>query len=157
MIYKPFRGLPVENADGQTLLTYATTVTPADCDDSVRLAPIQLQRRIDKVCDVRVTIVDDHLSAVVPRQNGTAPLDWRVDHNALDWSPIDVPADVRTGLGALCAALGLRFAACDFSVDHDGRWWFLEANPAGQWAWQHPLLDQLTSAIADALTGKASP
>ncbi|MGH3806966.1 MAG: hypothetical protein ACRDRU_10105 [Pseudonocardiaceae bacterium] len=27
------------------------------------------------------------------------------------------------------------FGAFDFSVTPDGRWWFLECNPAGQWGW----------------------
>ncbi|MGH3829465.1 MAG: hypothetical protein ACRDRS_03280 [Pseudonocardiaceae bacterium] len=53
--------------------------------------------------------------------------------------------------------LGLRFAACDFSVDHSGVWWHLEVNPAGQWAWDHPRRDAIASAIADALTGETTP
>jgi D-alanine-D-alanine ligase-like ATP-grasp enzyme len=46
----------------------------------------------------------------------------------------------------------LRYAACDFSVDHDGRWYFLDLNPAGQWAWDSPVGDDIAEALADALT-----
>lgn len=49
------------------------------------------------------------------------------------------------------------FVACDFSVDHSGVWWHLEVNPAGQWAWDHPLREGIASAIADALTGEKTP
>ncbi|GAA0516276.1 hypothetical protein GCM10011581_46150 [Saccharopolyspora subtropica] len=117
------------------------------------MAPILLQHRIDKAFDARVTRVDGRVFAVAPRtESGAAQLDWRVDHAANTWQAVEIPAEVRARLVVLLDRLDLRFAACDFSVDHDGRWWFLEANPAGQWAWDHPLRDQITTALADALT-----
>ncbi len=153
VLYKAFRGEPVL-IDGRTHLTYATPVTAEQCrSEAVRLAPIMLQSRIDKACDARVTCVDGHLFAITPRgPGGTIPLDWRVDHNAITWEPINVPGPVRAALLDFLDRLGLRFAACDLCVDHAGKWWLIEANPAGQWAWDHPLRDAIASAIADALT-----
>lgn len=158
VLYKAFRGNPVR-IDGRTHLTYATSVTAEQCrSETVRAAPIMLQSRIDKACDVRVTCVDGHLFAVTPRGPGGAiPLDWRVDHTAITWEPIDVPDHVRAGLLDFLDRLSLRFAACDLCVDHDGVWWLIEANPAGQWAWDHPLRDAIASAIADALTQETAP
>lgn len=116
-----------------------------------------LQTRIDKRCDVRITVVDERLFAITPRQvDGTIPLDWRIDHNALRWDVIDVPVDVRARLLALLRRMGLRFAAIDLCIDHRDEWWFIEANPAGQWAWDHPLRDAIAAAIADALTRRAT-
>lgn len=156
VLYKAFRGEPVR-INGRTNLTYATPVTAQQCrSEAVRLAPTMLQSRIDKACDARVTVIDGHLFAITPRgADGVIPLDWRVDHNALDWQPIEIPHSVRICMLDFCHRMGLRFAACDFCVDHAGVWWFLESNPAGQWAWEHPLLRPLANAIADALTGKA--
>ncbi len=157
VLYKAFRGEPVL-IDGRTHLTYATPVTAEQCrSDTVRMAPIMLQTRIDKACDARVTCVDRHLFAITPRGPGnTTPLDWRVDHHAITGEPIEVPGQVRAALLDFVARLGLRFAACDLCVDHAGVWWLIEANPAGQWAWDHPLRDAIASAIADALTQEST-
>jgi hypothetical protein len=155
VLYKAFRGGPV-HLDGHTNFTYATAVTARQCaSESVALAPVMLQARIDKAFDARVTVIDDRMFAITPRAGDTVPLDWRVDHNALDWRPVEVPDTVRAGMTDFCLRMGLRFAACDFSVDHHGTWWFLEANAVGQWAWNHPLLATLTEAMVEALTGKA--
>jgi hypothetical protein len=157
VLYKAFRGEPVR-IEGRTHLTYATPVTAEQCrSEAVRLAPIMLQTRIDKACDARVTCVDRRLFAITPRgPGGTIPLDWRVDHHAITWEPIEVPGSVRAALLDFLDRLGLRFAACDLCVDHAGTWWLIEANPAGQWAWDHPLLDAIASAMADALTQEST-
>lgn len=153
VLYKAFRGRPVR-IGGRTHLTYATPVTAEQCrSQTVRMAPIMLQSRIDKVCDVRVTCVDGALFAVIPRgPDGIIPLDWRVDQAGLTWEPIEFPDQIRVGLLDFLHRLGLRFAACDFCVDRAGTWWLIEANPAGQWAWDHPLRDAIAVALADALT-----
>lgn len=158
VLYKAFRGKPVR-IDGRTHLTYATPVTAEQCrSEAVRAAPIMLQSHIDKACDARVTCIDGSLFAITPRgPAGTIPLDWRVDHAAITWEPIKVPDLVRAGLLDFLDRLGLRFAACDLCIGHSGTWWLIEANPAGQWAWDHPLRDAIASAIADALTKETTP
>lgn len=158
VLYKAFRGEPVR-IDGKTHLVYATPVDAEQCrSEAVRMAPVMLQTRIDKAFDARVTCVDGHVFAVSPRDTaGAVPLDWRIDHNANKWQSVDIPNHVRAGLLDLLDRLGLRFAACDFSVDHSGVWWHLEVNAGGQWAWNHPLRDAIASAIADALTRERMP
>ncbi|MFN2496491.1 MAG: hypothetical protein ABR608_11380 [Pseudonocardiaceae bacterium] len=158
VLYKAFRGEPVRIA-GKTHLTYATPVTATQCrSEAIRMAPVMLQTRIDKAFDARVTCVDRNLFAISPRSaDGAIPLDWRVDHAALTWEQVDVPDQVGVRLLDFLARLGLRFAACDLCVDHSGVWWLIEANPAGQWAWDHPLRDAIASAIANALSQEASP
>ena len=62
---------------------------------------------------------------------------------------------MRSRVAALLDSFALRFAALDFVVDPDGRWWFLECNPNGQWAWIEDETNMpITSAIADALEGR---
>jgi D-alanine-D-alanine ligase-like ATP-grasp enzyme len=53
---------------------------------------------------------------------------------------------------AYLRAFGLIFGAFDFSVTPDGRWWFLECNPAGQWGW---LTEETGLPIADELVRAA--
>ena len=156
VLYKAFRGGPVRH-DDRTVLTYATPVTADLIDDSVRLAPITLQQRIDKVRDARVTYVDGRTFAVSPTRAGAPPLDWRDDHDANTWTQVEVPDTVREGLRRLCEELGLRFCAADFSLDHHRRWHHLDLNPVGQWAWNHPLRDAIADALTDALTRKNPP
>lgn len=158
VLYKAFRAEPV-CLGGKTHLVYATPVDAQQCrSESIRAAPVMLQTQIDKAFDARVTCVDGHVFAVTPRGvGGVVPLDWRVDHAGNQWQVVTVPDQVRVALLELLDRLGLRFAACDFSVDHSGVWWHLEVNPAGQWAWDHPLRDTIASAIADALTGETTP
>jgi len=48
--------------------------------------------------------------------------------------------------------LGLRFAAIDLVLDQTGEYWFLEANPNGQWAWIESRTGlPISSAIVDEL------
>ena len=54
---------------------------------------------------------------------------------------------------ALVHELGLRFAAIDLLADVDGRHWFLELNPNGEWGWlQQQAGLPLADALADELT-----
>ncbi len=48
---------------------------------------------------------------------------------------IDLPPEGQSKIRALMAHYGLRFAAIDMAVDTEGKWFFLEVNPNGQWAW----------------------
>lgn len=104
--------------------------------DSVELCPTFLQVEIKKVCDVRVTVVGDRLSAVrILSPQGI--LDWRehIYSGALAYDTIVVDSGVRSGILQLMASLGIEFGALDFAIDTNGSWWFLEVNPAGQWEW----------------------
>ncbi|MHA6783204.1 methyltransferase domain-containing protein [Pseudonocardia saturnea] len=61
-------------------------------------------------------------------------VDWRSRYDDLRYETCDLPADVATGVAQYLKRFGLRYAAFDFSVTPDGAWWFLEANPSGQWS-----------------------
>lgn len=123
VLYKAFRGKPVRIA-GRTRLTYATPVSAEQCrSETIRMAPAMLQARIDKGGSHRAELGTDR-----------------------------GPDPVRARLLDFMARLELRFAACDLCVDHAGVWWLIEANPVGQWAWDHPLRDEIASALADALS-----
>jgi hypothetical protein len=83
-----------------------------------------------------------------------AEVDWRARYDELRYEVCETPGEVRCGVRAYLREFKLVFGAFDFSVTPDGRWWFLECNPAGQWGW---IAEQtglpIAEAIADELVG----
>jgi hypothetical protein len=67
---------------------------------------------------------------------------------SLRYEVCGTPDEVRCGVVAYLRAFGLIFGAFDFSVTPEGRWWFLECNPAGQWGW---LTEETGLPIAEAI------
>lgn len=93
--------------------------------------PVVLQERVDKVFDARVTVVGDILFAAsvhVPK----GVTDWRIMQEQAEYRRIEVPRETAQAVRAYLRLMGLAYGAFDFAVDHDGRWWFLECNPNGQ-------------------------
>lgn len=121
--------------------------------DTVRPTPVLLQRRVDKVADVRVTAVGHQLFPVRITTPPGAPLDFRLTDPAVcRYEVLGLAADVTAGLRAYLDHWGLRFGAFDLAEDADGRLWFLECNPAGQWGWlERPTGLDITSALLDLL------
>lgn len=126
--------------------------------DAVRPTPVLLQRRIDKVADLRVTAVGRTLFAVRIVTPDGAPLDFRQSKpDDCRFEVIDLPDPVERGLLAYLETFGLRFGAFDFAEDRDGTMWFLECNPAGQWGWLEPFTGlDMTGALVDLLLNPAS-
>jgi glutathione synthase/RimK-type ligase-like ATP-grasp enzyme len=70
---------------------------------------------------------------------------------------MELPVDVASACISVTRDLGLRFAAIDLIEDPDGRFWFLEANPNGQWAWiEQRTGAPVSAAIVDALCAGSS-
>jgi ATP-grasp ribosomal peptide maturase len=154
---KPFGNGGFSDAEGYRI-AYARRVTATDVqDESIRLTAHQLQEWIDLDYAVRLVTVDAHsfAAAILPGSE-KARIDWRSDYNSLAYKRIDPPPTVHDGIQLLHSELGLRSSASDFLVDRDGSWWFLETNPNGQWAWIDHLTDDISSAIATALSEGAS-
>jgi glutathione synthase/RimK-type ligase-like ATP-grasp enzyme len=151
-VYKPFRG-SVRSADG-TRFIYTSPITAAEIDDSVAHTAHQFQEWIDKDHEVRLTVVGDrYFAARLTGRSADARVDWRSDYDSVDYAVTEVPDGVRAAVAAMLADLGLRFAAMDFVVRPDGRWYFLDLNPNGQWGWiEHHTGLPICAAIADALT-----
>jgi ATP-grasp ribosomal peptide maturase len=152
-VYKPFTPADITAGDEHRVV-FTTPVTVADLDESVRLTAHLIQAWVDKSYEVRLTVVDDtYLAVRIDAGSAAASVDWRADQDALRYTPIEVPGAVRGGVRALMARLGLRFGTFDFAASPDDRWWFLEVNPNGQWAWIEDATGlPIAAAIADALT-----
>lgn len=153
VIYKPMSP-GVLSEQGTMRVINATLVTSECIDDTaVGHTAHTFQQWIDKAFDARVTVIGDRFFGVaIHAANEPARIDWRADYDALNYSTVEVPADVQAGVSRYLSRFGLLFAAFDFSVAQDGTWWFLEANPNGLWAWLEKIVGiPVAAAIAEYL------
>jgi glutathione synthase/RimK-type ligase-like ATP-grasp enzyme len=137
-------------------LTLSTCEVPRDADFSgVAACPTCLQEKVDKVADVRLTVVGDTMFPCFISTRGNT-LDWRfLPTMECTWEIKDIPDEVRKAALRYMAAAGLVYAAFDFAIDADGRYWFLEANANGQFGFVELTTDApIAQTIADWL---ASP
>lgn len=155
-IGKPLRHALVERGDaGEVLFTARLDpLRPMD-EEAVSLAPVIYQREVRKAYDVRATVVGDHVfaTAIHSQVHGETEVDWRSGTRLdLRHETIELPVEIVDKCLGLTKALDLRYGAIDLIADREGRHWFLEINPNGQWAWiEHRTSLPLASAIVDEL------
>ncbi|HET9253826.1 MAG TPA: ATP-grasp ribosomal peptide maturase [Pseudonocardiaceae bacterium] len=111
----------------------------------------------NKEFEVRATVVGKRVfAAAIHAGSETARIDFRADYSSLDYSAIEPPPPVRTGMLAFMRAFDLSFGAFDFAVTTDGEWIMFECNTFGQYGWLEDALDlPITSALADLLESGA--
>ncbi|MGW6304355.1 ATP-grasp ribosomal peptide maturase [Streptomyces niveus] len=149
-VYKPVRNTDHLGGDSRARTVWVEEVDPSDINKGVASTVHLFQQCVDKVADVRLTVVGNLLFAV--RIDGAPCLDWRRNYDALSYTLIETPSKVADAVRAYLAAFGLVFGAFDFGLDHHGRWWMYECNPNGQWAWfPDPITEQIAVALADQL------
>ncbi|MDG9722544.1 ATP-grasp ribosomal peptide maturase [Streptomyces sp. DH41] len=151
-IYKPLAA-PLYRIDGVSSVVKVAEVTADDIDETVAGTAHLFQQRVDKTADVRVTVIGEHVFAV---RIGSDLLDWRTDYSRLTYSVVPLPHGIAESLHAYLSHFGLVFGAFDFAIDREGRWWFLECNPSGQWYWlEHETGLPMLAAMADLLERKS--
>lgn len=156
IVGKPLRHSLVERGETSEVL-FTTRLAPLRPMDrqAVGLAPVIYQREVSKVFDVRVTVIGDKVfaAAIHSQDHDETEVDWRSGtRHDLRHEAIELPPNVAAQCLALTAALGLRYGAIDLVADPDGRHWFLEINPNGQWAWIERRTGlPLAEAIVDTL------
>lgn len=153
--------LPEPGEPPQVMMTTPVSAdTLAEMDPAeLRLCPATFQEHLDKRAEYRVTIVGERLFvAALPSLEGTrAETDWRRDGRGVlhRWRPAALPEAVQAGLLRLMDRLQLDYGAADVVETTDGRFVFLEVNPAGEYLWLEPLLgDAVSEALADLLSGQ---
>jgi hypothetical protein len=162
LITKSLSAFTVRDDRGEQLM-YTSAVGPADLDDlyGLRLCPMAFQEQVAKQLEVRATIVGRRVfAAAVDSSTERGRVDWRRDGEQLDerWQPHALPGPVADRLLALVAAFGLSYSAADLIVAPDGRYVFLESNPAGEWLWLEHLLGLgIPDALAAELLSDAPP
>lgn len=136
----------------------ARIVTPEEIEAdaaSVRQAVHYFQELVDKSYDIRLTVVGER--SFPCKISTTQGVDWRVvPEEGLSFEATSISLPMATKVNKLMSELGLEYAALDFSVDTSGTWWFLEANPAGQFGFIQAATGMIISrALADHLTQAA--
>lgn len=115
-------------------------------ESAVAASPNFVQQKINKKREVRTTFVCGEISSILytPKTafhfDPAKRADWRVmykfaDLGFVDSEMIDLPETIECGVRLYCEAMGLNIACFDFAVDAEERYYFLEANPDGQWTW----------------------
>jgi glutathione synthase/RimK-type ligase-like ATP-grasp enzyme len=120
--------------------------------DSVRYAPVIFQEYVNGV-DLRITVVGDRLySAEIDARQTSYPFDMRMVIGEADVRPIDLPLAVQDSILRLMSKLGLVYGAIDMRRTADGKFMFLEVNPAGQWLFVEQRTGlPISQAMADLL------
>ena len=125
--------------------------------DAIAVSPGIYQRYIDKVCDVRVTVIGRHWFALSLRSAAHgAYVDWRSHGSDADLvaEPITLPDALAGKLRALMDDLGLVFGCIDLVMDRQGQFHFLEVNQAGQFLFveelcpDYPVLKAMVALLA---------
>ncbi|MER6525352.1 ATP-grasp ribosomal peptide maturase [Streptomyces sp. NPDC001508] len=148
VIYKPLWN-PAYLIDGVSSVVKVAEVTPEDIDDRVAGTAHLFQQLVPKTADVRVTVIGSRVFCV---RIDSDLLDWRTDYSRLSYTPVEPPPGIEQALHRYLDHFGLVFGAFDFCVGEDGRWWFLECNPSGQWYWLEPETGlPMCSALVDLL------
>lgn len=123
--------------------------------DAIAMAPFIVQTEIRKQYDVRVTVVGSQVfaTAIRSQEHEETKVDWRQGSRPdLKHERIELPREVEEQCAALMKRLNLRYGAIDFICDQQGKFWFLEINPNGQWAWIENLTGYpIAAAIVDQL------
>jgi glutathione synthase/RimK-type ligase-like ATP-grasp enzyme len=120
--------------------------------DAIAHAPVIFQKHVPAVADLRVTAVGGRFfAAATDVRNAEYPQDVRMNLGA-KYAAHDLPPEVRAKLSALMDRLGLVYGAIDLRLTPEGRYVFLEINPAGQFLYIERATGQpIAAALADVL------
>jgi ATP-grasp ribosomal peptide maturase len=143
--------------DRKHKITYTTPIDSRTIDAQQFAATAHLiQEWIPKAREARVTVVGSRVLAIaIEADSSRAYTDWRSDYNSIRYLPVQVPAEIESGMLRYLRTLGLMYGAFDFVITPSDEWIMLECNPSGQWLWLHHLADlPIPAALADLLTGE---
>ncbi len=139
---KPLHLGPFE-LDGETYVPYTAVLSEYDSLDSVGDFPVFAQEYVEKDTEFRVTLVGNALFAVEidSQSNDETKQDWRVGNCLLvDYSRVTLPKKIEKLCRSLVERANISFSAIDLVKDKTGRFYFLDLNPNGQWAWIDEML-----------------
>lgn len=119
---------------------------------TIRSAPTTFQEYIEPRADVRVIWIDgSYWATAIDTPSSTTPEDSRFDYS-VQFSSYTLPPTDADALSRFMQGLGLVWGAIDMRVALDGTHYFLEVNPAGQFAYLEKATGApLTSALASLL------
>lgn len=158
-IGKPLRQALINGEQERVIFTTRLEHLNDSDGDAIAMAPLIVQTEIKKQYDVRVTVVGSQVfaTAIRSQEHEETTVDWRRGCRPdLKHERIELTCEVKDQCAALMSRLSLRYGAIDFICDQQGKLWFLEINPNGQWAWIENLTGYpIAAAIVDELEGIA--
>lgn len=119
----------------------------------VQHAPVIFQEYVPAQYDLRVTIIgQDVFAAAIHSQETRYPVDSRIDIGNARIEAVTLPDEVAAALVELTGELGLVYGAADLRLTPDGRYVFLEINPAGQFSYVEaatglPIAERMARAL----------
>jgi glutathione synthase/RimK-type ligase-like ATP-grasp enzyme len=132
--------------DGEGSFFFARRISPENINinlTNLHLAPAIFQQAVPTKADIRVTVIGNKLFAAkivddnaYQTEYAAYIRDWRLRHakKEIKFEPFALPASVKRLCILLVEELGLQYGAIDLVIDEKNRFWFLEINPNGQWA-----------------------
>lgn len=122
-------------------------------EESILAAPIIYQQLIEGTKHLRINIFGSKFfTFLLESQN----LDWRSNYD-LKYKPYDLPNSITQKLTDLLHSLNLKMGIVDCKLDRDGKIYFLEINPQGQFLFLEPLAGiPLSDHFADFLFHQAN-
>jgi hypothetical protein len=140
--------------EGCESVLFASKVSDDDLSPS---SPWMVQEYVKADSDITVAVVRDELFAfeLDRHEFPDGVVDWRElpsESTTNNWQLHRLPVQIEKGLFQLMDDLELHFARIDFLLSK-GRYYFLELNPNGHWAWldaedRHGLLDKVSREIS---------
>lgn len=161
VIYKPFLLPAWEKKESGKMYTFWVSTIDKDMhikNESLAICPGIYQRYIDKLFDLRVTVIGNHYFTVkILSDQGEALVDWRSNSitEDIEVDIFNLTKEIKQKLILLVNKLDLVFGCIDLVVDKDGRFYFLEINQGGQFLFIEelvesiPLLQAMCSMIAE--------
>lgn len=142
--------------EGTRKITFTRLLGDDDLADlrGVEVTCHLVQRWAPKQHDAWVVAIGEQLFAfAIQAGNDISYIDFRADHDALNYEQIELPADATNGIRRFLDTMGLVYGALDFVVGPDGSFVFLECNSGGQFGWLEartgaPLIQTLADLLA---------
>lgn len=141
IIYKTLVPMMWQIEDNRFASTPTTAISNPrvlmECD--LASAPGIYQKRIEKLAEVRVTVLGRTILALEKtfptRLLCDLQVDWRAIHSEAAYKHIQLPSALSERIFKLLENLNLVMGCLDFIVDLEGNYTFLEINPQGQFLW----------------------
>ncbi|MDM1328766.1 MvdC/MvdD family ATP grasp protein [Myroides odoratimimus] len=153
-IVKPIKTGYIQDEDQERLI-FTTLFKEYEQLDRIQFCPTYFQEFINKVADIRVTVIDEKVFAakIHSQEHEETKIDWRkAEKLKLRYEKVNLTSDLEKLCIKLTKKLGLNFGAIDLVENMKGDYFFLEINPNGQWAWIEKQLDyKISHEIAKLL------
>jgi RimK-like ATP-grasp domain len=120
-------------------------------------APAIFQEKIQKLADIRVTVVGNEIFAcrIDSQGNPETSTDFRkmADTTSVQHSTTDLPKELKAIILKMMRFLRLEFGCFDFALEQGSEdYVFFEVNPSGQWLWIEDVTEvNISASIAQLL------